>query len=488
MMSSPRPRAALHVADRMAANNPWAAAARAAADTSEAVASTPKLARALRRAYALHKEGRLSEALPLYEQVLEAEPRNPIALHYAALLGRQLNDLARQNGLPTRDDEVMRLMAACVAAAPTNAGAVHNFAKFKHDRGELEDARHLYEHACALRPEQAESWVNLGNVYGELGNRLLAEASWARGLGAAAASDHPADTRFNVSFLKLLKGHYAEGWRDYERRWETPEFAHAHGRPELTAPRWDGREVRGRIYLHQEQGAGDALMMARYVPLVMMYGHPVIEVTRALVSVFKGWFPGLEIVARGDAPPPCAAQLPMLSLPALFGTTLENIPAPAAFWPDPDGPGSIDPERGRIGVCWRGSATHVNDRVRSMPFEAVFPLLDVPGYRWQSLQFGYEQLDPLEALPPGDFLETARQIARCELVITVDTSVAHLAGTMGVPTWLLVPFVAEWRWLQDRDDSPWYPSMRIWRQARAGDWRGLAKRVADALTARGAAR
>jgi hypothetical protein len=473
---------------RLSAKNPWAAAARAAGVKVERPASTPKLARALRRAYALHKAGRLDAALPLYEQVLEAEPSNPIALHYAALLGRQLNDIARLNGVPTRDEEVMRLMAACVAAAPTNAGAVHNFAKFKHDRGELEEARHLYEHAAALRPEQAESWTNLGNVYGELGNRMRAEASWARALEAVDAvpeCELPADTRFNVSFLKLLKGRYEEGWRDYECRWDTPEFAHAHGRPDLTTPRWDGRDVRGRIYLHQEQGIGDALMMARYIPWVAMHGQPVIEVVRGLVPLFMAMFPGLDVVAKGELPPKHAAHLPMLSLPFVFGTRVGSIPDPAGYWPNRADGGRIDPERGLIGLCWRGSPTHVNDRVRSMPFEAVFPMLDVPGLRWQSLQFGYETLEPLEGLPPGDFLETARQIARCELVITADTSVAHLAGTMGVPTWLLVPFVAEWRWLQDRDDSPWYPSMRIWRQEHAGDWRGLARRVATELARRG---
>jgi hypothetical protein len=143
----------------------------------------------------------------------------------------------------------------------------------------------------------------------------------------------------------------------------------------------------------------------------------------------------------------------------------------------------IQPEPGRIGLCWRGSTSHPNDLIRSMPFERCFPLLDVPGLAWQSLQFGYETSPPMDPLPVGDFLETARQIARCSLVITVDTSVAHLAGTMGVPTWLLLPFVAEWRWMLDRNDTPWYPGMVLSRQSAAGDWKELVARVAEQLVA-----
>jgi hypothetical protein len=168
----------------------------------------------------------------------------------------------------------------------------------------------------------------------------------------------------------------------------------------------------------------------------------------------------------------------MMSLPFVFGTTLETVPPPAPFQANG---GSIQAEPGRIGLCWRGSTTHTNDRVRSMPFEATFPLLDVPGLTWQSLQFGYETSAPLDSCPLGDFLDTARAIARCSLVVTVDTSVAHLAGAMGVPTWVMLPFAAEWRWLQDRSDSPWYPSATLLRQRHAGDWNELTEWAATML-------
>lgn len=444
--------------------------------------SRASTAKALREAFALHTKGDLIPALHRYAHVLKREPRNPVALHYAALLGRHLNDHARAEGKQPRDDEVMRLMELSVEFAPTSGAAVHNFAKFRKDRGEAEQARMLYERAVALDPLQAESWNDLGNVYAELGNTMRAEASWLRALECPLTSP---EARFNLSFLRLLRGDYAGGWRDYEARWACPTFRHNYARPDLTAAMWDGRPLAGTLYLHQEQGVGDAIMMARYVPLAQQRaGRVVLEVIRGAVTLFQAMFPGLEVVARSETSPAHDAQLPMLSLPAIFGTTLENIPESAPFAAKSPEGASIHVESRRIGLCWQGSTTHVNDRLRSMPFEACFPMLDVPGVSWQSLQYGYETGPPLDVLPLGDFLETARQIARCELVISVDTSIAHLAASMGVPTWILLPASAEWRWLERREDSPWYPTARLFKQPKAGDWRGLAERVARALTER----
>lgn len=243
------------------------------------------------------------------------------------------------------------------------------------------------------------------------------------------------------------------------------------------------------VYLHQEQGIGDALQLARYIPLVRdRVGTVIVEVVKALVPLFEAMFPDVQIVAKGDPPPSHDYQLPMFSLPAVFQTSVETIPKPVEFRPIGLDGAPIQPEPGRIGLCWRGSATHPNDHMRSMPFEACFPILDLHashGLAFQSLQFGYEVSPPLDPFPIGDFLETARQIARCELVLSVDTSVAHLAGTMGVPTWVMLPYVAEWRWLERRSDSPWYPgNMKLFRQTKAGDWRELVDRVVHELAFR----
>lgn len=433
--------------------------------------------RVMRQAYTAHKGGNLGMAAQLYERVLNKFPEHPIALHYAALLGRTLNDHAKQQGKPTNDDAVMRLMAASIAAAPDNAAAVHNFAKFKHDRGEVEDARQLYEIAVARRPDQGESWTNLGNIYGELGNRLRAEACWARAMESPFTTP---DAKHNLSFLRLLKGDYLTGFQHYEARLDCPEFWYNYGRPDLSPRRWKGEPLGGPLLLHMEQGAGDAFMFARYVALARERTQPVtVEVIRGLAPLFRATFPDLEVAVRGDGIAPHVAQASLMSLPAILGATLSNVPPPTPFGGETV---PLRPESGRIGLCWRGSTTHTNDRIRSMPFEATFPLLDLPGLTWQSLQWGYETSAPLDSCPAGDFLDTAREIARCSLVITVDTSVAHLAASMGVLTWILLPISAEWRWLQDRTDSPWYPSAVLWRCDRPGDWPGLVDRVRSALT------
>jgi tetratricopeptide (TPR) repeat protein len=474
---------------------------------------TKSLARLFTKAHMLHRAGKSREALLGYRdvltasglferlaphteaiaegkpfdaraarQIIESNEYAAGALHYCALISRSLNDHARHNGVEPREEETARMMALSVILSPGNAASVHNFAKFKHDRGELDDARQLYTNAVTIDPQQGDSWTNLGNVWGELGNRLRAEACWYRALECPTPTP---EAKLNIGFLKLLKGNYAEGWRDYEARWDSTDFLINYGRPELRAPRWKGERVHGTLYLHQEQGAGDALMMARYIPLAMeRCERVVLEVIRGLVDLFGAMFPGVEIVARGDTPPRHAAQLPMLSLPYIFGTTLETIPDPVRFWPTTADGAPVQAEPGRIGLCWRGSTTHTKDRVRSLSFEACFPLLDLAashGLAFQSLQFGYDTSPPLEAFPNGDFLETARQIARCSCVVTCDTSVAHLAGSMGVPTWVLLPYVAEFRWLEDIEVSPWYGSAVLWRQNTAGDWGEVIDRVAKAL-------
>ncbi len=442
----------------------------------------------LARAYQLHKVGQLFEALPLYVQVLESYPQHPVALHYAALLGRSLYDRARESPKAKAiSDAVVRLMSAAILAAPDNAGCLHNLAKLHHDRGELDQAGYYYRAAVRYKPSQGESWTNLGNIYGELGDREKAEQCWRHAIDCPTGD---ADSAYNLSFLKLLKGDYAAGWPAYEMRLQSPGFQLDYGRPELTAPKWDGVRP-GTIYVHQEQGAGDAIMMARYLPLVLERAGPggrvVIEVVAGLASLFQSAFSDCEVVVRGASPPAHDFQVSMLSLPAVFGTTLATVPHPGRF-PIIRGENPPDPANpGRIGLCWRGSTVHTNDRIRSMLFEAAFPLLDLAASHrltFQSLQFGYDVSAPLDACPTGDFLETARAIARCDLVISVDTSIAHLAASMGVETWILLPHHAEWRWLQDREDSPWYPAARLWRQSAAGDWPGLIARVVDELSQR----
>jgi tetratricopeptide (TPR) repeat protein len=403
--------------------------------------------------------------------------------HDVALIARHLAEGNERGRTPEVARAIIAGFAHAIAVNPQNPVNYHNLAGYEDYLGLNADASAHYRIALQLEPHLWESWVSWGHALARSNDIEGAETCWTNALNIVEAIDaRERKPHWGIAMLRLMKCDYARGWQDYEARLSFPPYLERHGRPDLRAPRWDGREMSGVLYLHQEQGAGDAIMLARYIPLVQQrVGRVVVEVIKGMVTLFEAMFPGVDVVAKGDTPPAHDAQLPMFSLPAVFGTTLDTIPDPAPFWPTSAENVPIEAEPGRIGLCWRGSTTHPNDLVRSMPFEATFPMLDVPGFTWQSLQFGYETSPPLDPFPPGDFLETARLIARCDLVITVDTSIAHLAGSMGVQTWLLLPFSAEWRWLQHRPDSPWYPNMRLSRQTRAGDWRSAVRRVVDEL-------
>lgn len=396
--------------------------------------------------------------------------------HDIALLARHIAEAAGTGRDGDAVDGITRSFAIALAVQPLSASTFHNLAGYEDYLGRDRDAIVHYEAALALNRTQAESWTALGHACARTGNRARAEICFAEALRLTEASRR----RWDMSMLRLLKGDYVRGWEDYEGRWTFPPYIHGYGRPDLTAPAWDGSSIDGTLYLHGEQGAGDMMQMARYVPLVQArVGRLVVEVTTGLIRLFERMFPGVPIVDRGAAEKPAHdVQLPMFSLPFLFGTTLETVPPPAPF------DAGLAPVARRVGLCWKGSSKHPNDHTRSMPFQACFPLLDLPGFEWQNLQQGVELEAPVLACPAGDFAETAAAIARCELVITVDTSVAHLAATMGVETWILLPVHAEWRWLQHRNDSPWYPQARLWRCERPGDWKTLIANVAQDLRAR----
>lgn len=452
-----------------------------------------KAHRALLAGYDARAKGKLLDAKAHFVRALDWAPTNEAALLAASSLALQLNQAKRD-----KDEHVIALSRLAIEAG--SVAAMHNLATFHHQRGELAESRALYERCLARSPMQGETWKQLGDVLMEMGRPIPAKAAWLRSLECPATSP---GAHFSRSFLELAMGDYADGWKDYEARWDSPEFTSRHPIAHQM-PWWDGKPLDGALLLHQEQGAGDAIMMSRFIPWAAERCTNVyVEVIAGLVDLFvmasvardlsfdrpARPLPNVRIFERGT-PIPCAisptgprVHLPMMSIPAAFGlTTIDTIP------PAHEGFAllrSSSPTPNRVGLCWQGSTIHTNDRVRSMPFEACHALLDVPGHTWQSLQFGYDVSAPLDPLPMGSFLDTAQAIASCSLVITVDTSIAHLAGSMGVPTWVLVPYHADWRWLMDRSDSPWYPSVTVFRQAKPGDWFELTQRVANDLNRNG---
>lgn len=426
------------------------------------------------------------------------------ALHYGAIAARQLHAASREMKLRSSEqlaeiDQIAdRLMALSVILAPSNSAALYNFAKAKHDKGDLAGARDLYRAAARYGPDQAHVWAKLGECLMDMGDVANGEACWNR---AMAFPSDAADTSYNLSFLYLLRGDYAQGWALHEARWQCPDFLYSNGRDYLTAPVWAGDSLEGRtILVRHEQGNGDQIQFGRYIPLLEAAGgRVVVEVQRGLVRLFRLAFPGRTVIGLGEEVPPHDVQIPFMSLPYHFTKALDQVPAPLVI-PGQDLTGKLGATVARIqsmtgwrvGLTWAGSATHVNDAKRSAPDDLLSALADTPGVTWVNLQVGPRseafarvgaaRLNPTRALQ--DFADTAALIRSLDLVVTVDTAVAHLAGSLGVPTWILLPFNAEWRWLRHRADTPWYPSARLLRQPAPGAWTALATQVREELAAR----
>ncbi len=364
-------------------------------------------------------------------------------------------------------------------------------------RGDFARGRALACRSLALQPAGAAALISLALAEHDLGGAERAQRSNAR----AMALDPDGDVaRFNQSMVLLAQGDFAEGWRMYEARWRmerTPFPAYA--------PPWPGGDPAGRsLLLVAEQGQGDTLQFVRYAPMLAACGARVhLLVPPSLVRLFSG-MPGLASVRSFDDPPPaCDACMPLMSLPLMFGTTLATVPATVPYLQ------AAEPDRRhwharlagearlKVGLVWAGAAhedqivASMTNRRRSLALAAFAPLAEVPGVAFYSLQKG-PPADQAKAPPAGlelidwmdavrDFADTAAFVEQLDLVISVDTSVCHLAGALARPVWVLSRFDACWRWLRDRDDSPWYPTLRLFRQGTPGDWVPVVARVRAAL-------
>ncbi len=349
-----------------------------------------------------------------------------------------------------------------------------------------------YQRAVELKPRFAEALNNLGNAF-QCQRRLDDAADCYR--RALELQPDFAGAHYNQSLLQLLLGDFVHGWPEYQR-WssQTPERVLRH----FPQPIWDGQPLDGKtILLHAEQGFGDTLQFIRYARLVKHRGGTVIvECQPDLATLLANACGSDCVIPRGQPLPKFDVHAPLMSLPAILGTTLKTIPADvpylksdpqrAAHWRD-----ELTGDGFKIGLVWQGNPLHKNDCFRSLRLEHFAALAGVPGVRLFSLQkgSGSEQVAalsgrwPIVDLAPRlrDFSETAAVMENFDLVISCDSSPAHLAGALGVPTWLALPTASEWRWLLDRDDSPWYPSLRLYRQQRVGDWAEVIERMRQDL-------
>ncbi len=380
-------------------------------------------------------------------------------------------------------------------AAAAVAQAQHHLGKALGEVDETAGAVVYLREAVRLNPGDAEAWFDLAGRLKE--QNRVDEALSALERVLELDKDH-SDAPGARGLLLLVKGDLERGWREYERRWEARNFPEK--RPDLDRPLWRGEPMAGRtLLLWTEQGNGDTIQFVRYAALLAEQGvRVVLQCPSDLAPLMKS-VRGIErVVMKGAALPPFDAYCPLLSVPLAMGTRLETIPAQVPYI-------SAEPQRvakwrerlqvceGRlkVGLAWSGSPQHVNDRRRSCPLRLLAPLAQVEGVTLVSLQKGPGSA---QAVPPpagmklvnltagiGDFADTAALVANLDLVITVDTAVAHLAGAMGKAVWTLLPFVPDWRWMLGREDSPWYPTMRLFRQAEAGDWASAIRRVWERL-------
>lgn len=349
-----------------------------------------------------------------------------------------------------------------------------------------EQAAESYSRALELEPGLLDTRVALATCYQALG--LASEAMSACEAVLRVDPQH-AEAHWNKALLLLLNGDYLQGWREYEWRWRKRDFTSPLR--SFSQPRWQGEALAGRtILVHAEQGFGDTLQFCRYVPLVASRGARVVfECHQPLVPLMEGLAGTVTVVPAGEPLPPFDLHVPLLSLPLIFGTAAETIPDAVPYLSAP--PDRLpfwstvvaDGGRLRVGLCWAGKS--YPDPGRSCPADQLLPLVTMTGVEFHSLQVGWNG-----PLPPAmadhvahvhDFGDTAALVSRLDLIITIDTAMAHLAGAMGKPTWVMLPFAPDWRWMLGRDDSPWYPSMRLFRQPANGSWRDVVQRVAAAL-------
>lgn len=437
-----------------------------------------------------HQAGRLDEAERIYRQILTLDPHHADSLH---LLGM----VAHQNG----DHEAAASLIRQAIAANGNAASYHsNLGNVLQAQGKLAEAGASYQCALLLKPDLAETHLNLGNIFRAQGDVDSALACYRRAL---ALNPELAEAAVAESRALLLKGNFAAGWRNFERRWQSREFDTP--RRTYAQPRWNGQPLAsGRVLIWGEQGIGDEIMFAGLIPDALRTGaRCVLDCDPRLKPLFARSFPAAEVVSGFDpadrSAEDIAAQIPSGSLPGLFRTAPEAFAKTTSpyLFADPAAKANLR-DRYRNGRKLVGLAWHTRNKqsgaTRSIGLPTLAPLFETHGIRWVSLQYGdHDALQSQAASANAPIMidreidqltnidDFAAQIAAMDLVITIDNSTAHLAGALGVPTWVLLPFAPDWRWLQDREDSPWYPVMRMFRQSKPADWPSVVDRVARVL-------
>jgi Tfp pilus assembly protein PilF len=467
------------------------------------------------------QQGRHEEALKWIDAALAIDPHMSEALNISGLVLQALEC----------HQEALARFAAALAAEPGYAEAWNNHGVALQHLGRSEEALSSYDKAIAVAPENGEIWNNRGVTLQELGlaeealasfelslavNPGIARAWNNRGLAlhdagrveeslasydqAIAIDPRHADAHWNKSLAALQLGRFDQGWSLYEWRLGRSDIARPRS---CDKPRWSGREnIAGQTLLVcSEQGLGDTIQFCRYAQMATAKAARVIlSVQDALVPLMADVGPGITVIGESETPPAFDRHIPLLSMPLAFGTNAQNIPAQVPYlgseparverWKARIGPAGF-----KIGIAWQGGNRGRVTRGRAFPLLALEGLACIPGVRLISLQAG-DGLGQLDDLPdhmavetlgddldagPHAFLDTAAAMESLDLIITSDTAIAHLAGALGHPVWVGLQFVPDWRWQLDRPDSPWYPTMRLFRQSARGHWQSVFAAMEDEL-------
>ena len=470
----------------------------------------------IQQALSLHKKGLFLDAQSIYQQILEVQPDHFGALQLLGVLLTQTNQHTQAIDFLSRALSINPNHAACysnlsIALRQTNRleeslmssdkaiSLNPEFAEAHYNRGStlfalnsLNEAQVSYQKAINIKPDYAEAYYNLGVILYAQNRINEAIVSYQKAINLKPKY---AAAYWNLSLCNLLNGNFNDGWKGFEWRWKNQEIRDLIRPKNLTQPLWLGTEPlkNKTILLFAEQGLGDTIQFSRYIPLVSRLGSKILlEVQRPLVNLFNKIEGVNEIYVQGDTLPEFDYQCPLLSLPLAFKTELNTIPPvtnsinsennKVKKWQSILGKKS----RLRVGVLWSGSTTHRNDHNRSLTLEQLIPYLP-PNYEYFCLQKEIRDIDQKVlsnqdliknlGVTLDDFTDTVALCELMDIIISVDTSVAHLAGTLNKKTWLLLPFSPDWRWLLNRNDSPWYPSIKLYRQDKIGNWDNILEQL-----------
>jgi Flp pilus assembly protein TadD len=438
----------------------------------------------LTRAADCIRAGDLTQAESLLRNVLHEQPQHPDALHLMGLVAHLLG----------RYQIAVSLLERAIAYRPYDSRMHSNCGEAYRRLGDMDRASLRLRRALELNPRNADAWCNYGSVCRELCQLDEAISAYQR---AVSLQPDNANAHYNLGLALLVTGNFSAGWQEYEYRWEAIQKQKPR---DYQKSRWNGQNpAQKTIFVYHEQGQGDTLQFVRYVSLLTQMGACVIfECPSTFHRLFQ-CLAGVECRSPGADIGGFDYHIPLMSLPAAFDTTLDTIPRSVPYLRAPAENSEFwrkrilkDISTCRIGICWAGNPQHVNDRNRSCRLSLFASLSGIKEAIFYSLQKG--EAASQSKLPPAgmkivdftdelkDWADTAALMGTLDLIVTVDTAIAHLAGALGLPVWMMVPFDPDWRWLLARSDSPWYPTMRLFRQPERRKWAAVSAALGAAVS------